>query len=117
MAFLVTEIVFGAVVLVNLIIAIIVVDMEYLTRISLDTALRNEAHHAVQTRVLRRICHCFFDYFKSDTDKDVEKAEDKLVFSYCMHNVCKCGRERLEDDLSAKLLEILEVNHRTHHPL
>ena len=108
MGFLVTELVFGAVVLVNLIIAIIVVDMEYLTRISHDTALRNEAHHAVQTRVLRRIFKCLFDYMKKSAARDLERAEDQLVTAYCMHKVCTCGRERLDDDLSSKLLDIVK---------
>ena len=109
MTFLVTEILFGTVIFVNLIIAVIVIDMDYLHNLSVATAVRDQAHHAVQTRVRRGLFPCFSCL--KDSPGEVKRAEEELVTHYCMHSVCECGREKLNDELSNTLLEIVEVDH------
>lgn len=111
MVLLITLIMFGTLILMNLIVAFIITDMGYLMEVTKLIALRNQAHHAVQTKTLQDIFSCFV----VNKEESVEEAERLLVEEYCMHSVChSCQNKTLEDDLSNNLLEIVGTDHRVY---
>ena len=76
MFFLITSIIFGVLIMINLIVAFIICDIESLREVTMLTALRNQAHHAVQTSTLRQL----FDYLTpcyeiEDREKEMKEAE------------------------------------------
>merc|ERR1711983_306613 len=102
MLLLITMIIMGTIIMVNLIVAIIITDIEWLNKVSKQQVLRNQAHHAVQIHALQSLFKCL-------SSKVVDKAHSRqLEMSVCVHTVCKCGRLRPRADIRDKLMDIVK---------
>merc|ERR1711862_983723 len=81
MLLLITMIIMGTIIMVNLIVAIIITDIEWLNKVSKQQVLRNQAHHAVQIHALQSLFKCL-------SSKVVDKAHSRqLEMSVCVHTV------------------------------
>jgi len=102
MVLLLGLIVFGSVVMMNLIVAIIITDMEWLHKMSKEQILLNQAHHAVQI-------HSVFNLLPfSCQQKSLNKFKSSnLQLEFCVHSICCCGRSPLPKESRIKVFEIL----------
>merc|ERR1719219_2987694 len=88
MLLLIGVILLGTIIMINLIVAIIITDIERLSNISKQQVLRNQAHHAVQTDALRGLVKCLYSRtVRSPVTRN-------LQMSLCVHSVCRCGRQK-----------------------
>ena len=98
MGLLVTMLVFGTLIMFNLIVATIITDMDWLKEEAKDTNLRNQASNAVQAGVASKPFH---------KGKSWEK--ETLELMVCLHSVCgPCGKENVTKDEKSRILEIID---------
>jgi len=89
---------FGTLIMFNLIVATIITDMDWLKEEAKDTNLRNQASNAVQAGVATKPFH---------RGKSWEK--EKLQLWVCLHSVCgSCGKENVTNDEKSRILDIIE---------
>merc|ERR1712228_615870 len=81
--------IFGSLILINLIVAAIIMDFGWVRDQALETSLRNRAHSLVQARAGREFLGRIF----------------KIIF---VHRVCKCDQKKLDKETVDKLKKILE---------
>ena len=98
MVLLMAMMLFGTLIMFNLIVATIITDMAWLKEEAKDTNLRNQASNEVQagvaTKPFRR-------------GKSWEK--EKLQLWVCLHSVCgPCGKENVTNDEKSRILDIIE---------
>ena len=117
-------IVLGTIIMINLIVAIIITDIDWLKKISKQQVLRNkvihyrrkiyskknfEAHHVVQINALeslqRRLINKSHQVSSGWSDVRCPRV------SLCVHSVCKCDNLRTTEELKHRLVEI--VNQRS----
>jgi len=103
MMLLVGLIMFGTIIMINLIVAIIITDIAWLQKVSKQQVLRNQAHHAVQIHALQSMFKCLSTRVV-DTERSLSRQLEVWV---CVHSVCKCGRMRPASDTRERLLEII----------
>jgi hypothetical protein len=84
-------IILGSMIMVNLIVAIIISDIEWLNKTSKEQSLINQAHHAVQIYALQALFQCLS---RKVQDKHTRKSSfpslSTLQMSVCVHSVCQC---------------------------
>ena len=98
MGLLVTMLVFGTLIMFNLIVATIITDMDWLKEEAKDTNLRNQASNAVQAGVATKPFH---------RGKSWDK--ETLELMVCLHSVCgPCGKEHVSKDEKSRILQIIE---------
>ena len=98
MILLVTMMVFGTLIMFNLIVATIITDMSWLKEEAKDTNLRNQASNVVQAGVATKPFH---------RGKSWDKEE--LELRVCLHSVCgPCGKEMVTKDEKSRILDIIE---------
>jgi len=103
MMLLVGLIMFGTIIMINLIVAIIITDISWLQKVSKQQVLRNQAHHAVQIHALQSMFKCL-----SNRVVDTERSWSRqLEVWVCVHSVCRCGRMRPDSATRDRLLEII----------
>lgn len=105
MMLLVALIILGTIIMVNLIVAIIITDIEWLNKVSKLQVLRNQAHHAVQIHALQSMFKCLSSKVQ---DRSLSR---QLEMSVCVHRVCKCGKMRPSSDTRDKLMDIVNMRH------
>jgi len=120
MILLVGVIMLGTIIMVNLIVAIIITDIERLNRISKQQVLRNKAHHAVQIDALRSLVQCLYSRVVNTTVTRSISTDHtpvrhsttlrSLQIYLCVHSVCRCGRQKPNTDTRTRLMEIVEKN-------
>ena len=94
---LVAMMVFGTLIMFNLIVATIITDMDWLKEEAKDTALRNQAHNAVQAGVATK------PFWKGDSWN-----AEELELQVCLHSVCgPCGKENVTEDEKSRLCVII----------
>jgi len=109
MLLLVLLIVFGTVTMVNLIIAIIITDIQWLQSVSKDQVLLHQAHHAVTIHALLTLFRWVVRRKVSDSRQNTGRDPmDALSIDFCLHSVCKCGKERPSRDTRDELMEVVE---------
>jgi len=109
MLLLVLLIVFGTVTMVNLIIAIIITDIQWLQSVSKDQVLLHQAHHAVTIHALLTLFRWVVRRKVSDSRQNTGRDPmDALSIDFCLHSVCKCGKERPSRDTRDELMEAQE---------
>ena len=98
MILLVTLMVFGTLIMFNLIVATIITDMGWLKEEAKDTNLRNQASNVVQAGVATKPFHRGKSWDKED-----------LELLVCLHSVCgPCGKENVTKDEKSRILDIIE---------
>jgi len=111
MLLLVLLIVFGTVTMVNLIIAIIITDIQWLQSVSKDQVLLHQAHHAVTIHALITLFRWVVRKKVSDSRQSTARDPmDALSVDFCLHSVCNCGKERPSRDTREELMEVVEKN-------
>merc|ERR1719411_282079 len=111
MLLLVLLIVFGTVTMVNLIIAIIITDIQWLQSVSRDQVLLHQAHHVVTIHALLTLFRWVVRRKVSDSRQNTSRdptTMDALSVDFCLHSVCKCGKERPSRDTREELMELVE---------
>jgi len=109
MLLLVLLIVFGTVTMVNLIIAIIITDIQWLQSASKDQVLLHQAHHAVTIHALLTLFRWVVRRKVSDSRQNTGRDPmDALSIDFCLHSVCKCGKERPSRDTREDLMEVVD---------
>lgn len=109
MLLLVFLVIFGSVTMVNLIVAIIISDIDWLHTVSRDQALLNQAHHAVQISSLLSLLRCLSNRVR---DPQTPRAPVSLQMEICVHSVCSCGRTRPSSAIRESLKAILDSRRR-----
>merc|ERR1712130_512343 len=99
------SIILGTIIMINLIVAIIITDIEWLNKVSKLQVLRNQAHHAVQIHALQSMFKCLSSKVQ---DRSLSR---QLEMSVCVHRVCKCGKMRTDSDTRDKLMDIVNMRH------
>merc|ERR1711915_1108554 len=90
--------VFGTIIMFNLIVATIISDMDWLKEEAKDTNLRNQASNAVQAGVITKPFH---------RGKSWDK--DTLELFVCLCSSCgPCGKEKVKPDEKLRILDIIE---------
>lgn len=107
MVLLIGLIILGSMIMVNLIVAIIISDIDWLNKISKQQSLINQAHHAVQIHALQALFQCLSRKVYNDQTKSCPSLSS-LQLLVCVHSVCQCGKERSTREVRSKLLEIFE---------
>lgn len=105
MMLLVGLIMFGTIIMINLIVAIIITDISWLQKVSKQQVLRNQAHHAVQIHALQSMFKCLSSRV-ADTERSWSRQLEVWV---CVHTVCRCGRMRPDSTTRERLLEIINL--------
>jgi len=96
-------IVFGSIIMVNLIVAIIITDIDWLNQMSKEQALLNQAQHALQIHALLSLSSCL-------TNKVADKKHrSDLLLEFCPHTICSCSKPRLPRETREAVFKILEV--------
>jgi len=109
MLLLVLLIVFGTVTMVNLIIAIIITDIQWLQSVSKDQVLLHQAHHAVTIHALVTLFRWVVRKKVSDSRQNTGRDPmEALSIDFCLHSVCKCGKERPSRDTREELMEVVD---------
>merc|ERR1711892_260527 len=109
MFLLIGLIILGSMIMVNLIVAIIISDIEWLNKISKEQALLNQAHHAVQIHALRSLFQCLTKK-AFDNKPPGNPSSSSLQMSLCVHSVCHCGKIRPAMEVRDRLMDILLQN-------
>lgn len=102
MILLIALIIFGSMIMVNLIVAIIISDIEWLNKISELQALLNQAHHAVQFQALVSL------FLRCSRRVAARSSGPATALPLCVHSVCGCGLQRAGPGLRHNLLDILQ---------
>jgi len=98
MVLLMAMMLFGTLIMFNLIVATIITDMAWLKEEAKDTNLRNQASNAVQAGVATKPFHRGNSWEK-----------EQLELWVCLHSVCgPCGKENVTDDEKLRILGIIE---------
>ena len=121
MILLIALIIFGSMIMVNLIVAIIISDIEWLNKISELQALLNQvgcmqnlrfaivvhvqAHHAVQFQALVSL------FLRLSRRVAARSSGPATALPLCVHSVCGCGLQRAGPGLRHNLLDILHQRH------
>ncbi|XP_023324793.1 transient receptor potential channel pyrexia isoform X3 [Eurytemora carolleeae] len=79
-------IVFGTIIMLNLIVAIIITDIDWLHQMSQEQGLRNQALHVLQIHSLLSISDCLKNKISRQTSRS------SLLPEFCSHNVCSCSK-------------------------
>merc|ERR1711953_1051722 len=108
MLLLVGVIMLGTIIMINLIVAIIITDIERLNKISKQQVLRNKAHHAVQIDAVRSLLRCLHRPVSPSFSRSQQMA-------LCVHSVCRCGRQKPPTETRTKLTEIIQNRSKLKH--
>jgi len=108
MLLLVGVIMLGTIIMINLIVAIIITDIERLNKISKQQVLRNKAHHAVQIDAVRSLLRCLHRPVSPSVSRSQQMA-------LCVHSVCRCGRQKPPTETRTKLTEIIQNRSKLKH--
>jgi len=112
MLLLVLLIVFGTVTMVNLIIAIIITDIQWLQSVSRDQVLLHQAHHVVTIHALITLFRWIVRRKVSASQGSISSsnlgARDPISVDFCLHSVCKCGKERPNRDTREELQAVVD---------
>merc|ERR1712013_353820 len=103
-------IILGSMIMVNLIVAIIISDIEWLNKTSKEQSLINQAHHAVQIYALQALFQCLS---RKVHDKQTRKTSypslSSLQLSVCVHSVCHCpASKKSTREIQDKLVDIIK---------
>merc|ERR1712179_285639 len=100
MVLLVFLLLFGTVTMVNLIIAIIITDIDWLKKESKNQILLHQAQHAVRVhKGLTLYCSVFRCNRNTNPNSNILKL--------CLHSLCNCGKIRPEKETRQALMDIL----------
>jgi len=102
MILLLALIVLGSIVMINLIVATIITDIEWLNHMSKEQVLLNQAHHALTMHLIFSLFPCFS---RQIADKH---SRNNLQLEYCLHTICACKQPKLKGDMREKVLKILK---------
>jgi len=107
--------IFGSLILINLIVATIIMDFGWIRELALETSLRNQAHTVVQARTGKEFLKRFYNICVPSKDMCEEEKEAKfreLEVMVCVHSVCRCGsdKETLDKETTMKLKKILNID-------
>lgn len=103
--------IFGSLILINLIVAAIIMDFGWVRDQALETSLRNRAHSLVQARAGREFLGRIFKIIfvsKEICEEEKEERFRALEVIVCVHRVCKCDQKKLDKETADKLKKILE---------
>ena len=71
-----------------------------------------QAQHIIQMGVVERIVKKVVGYTAVNEE---DEQYDNMEIKACIHTVCNCGREVLEDETNDKLMKILKIDQRRLH--
>lgn len=103
MVLLLCLIFFGSIVMMNLIVAIIIMDIEWLNKMSKEQILLNQAHHAVQIHSIFKLLPSSMQSYGQE--KSPPRNGQQLEF--CVHSICNCERPSLPRETKEEVLSIL----------
>jgi len=107
MVLLVLLIMFGSVTMVNLIIAIIITDVEWLKKESRNQILLNQAQHAVRVHTAFTIVSSICKIRAEKIPLHWVKGSKVRKLELCVHSLCQCGKTRPDKEVRRALMDIL----------
>merc|ERR1711885_111176 len=94
------------------IIAIIITDIQWLQSVSRDQVLVHQAHHVVTIHALITLFRWIVRRKVSASQGSISSsslgARDPISVDFCLHSVCKCGKERPNRDTREELQAVVD---------
>ena len=107
MALVLAMMILGSMILMSLVVSIIIFDFDKLSNVARETSLRNQAHHAVQVRAgidsVKWIIGCCI------RDRPDEESWRQLELIVCVHSVCACPNQKLDQETHDKVMDIINA--------